>query len=250
MAKTFEALIKAAREKRMHAQYDGTFYLQPDRKIPRASFTREPIPYIAEEYHRMRHNLLSVSAREKIKLIQFSAVNQGEGNSTAIVNFGVTLATGGESVLMVDADFRTPSLHESFALERNKGLTELLREEISLNDAVKKTKIAKLSIVTSGNQHTNPSTLFKSQQLPSLLDQMRAWADWVLFDSPSINTYNDSIVLASLVDGVVMVIEAEKTRWEVAQNAKVRMEEAKAKLLGVILNRRKLHIPERIYNML
>ena len=79
---------------------------------------------------------------------------------------------------------------------------------------------------------------------------MKLQADWVLFDSPPINVYNDASALAAKMDGVVMVVQAENTRWEVAQSAKKKIKNAKVSLLGVILNRRKMHIPDWAYKML
>ena len=79
---------------------------------------------------------------------------------------------------------------------------------------------------------------------------MKAEAEWVLFDSPPINSFNDSIALAHRVDAVVMVVEAEKTRWEVAQSAKQRVESGNGKILGIVLNKRRYYIPKFIYKRL
>jgi Mrp family chromosome partitioning ATPase len=79
---------------------------------------------------------------------------------------------------------------------------------------------------------------------------MKTQADWVMFDAPHINSYDDSIALAARVDGVIMVVEAEKTRWEVAEHAKQRVENSNGKILGVILNKRQSHIPDWLYKRL
>ena len=79
---------------------------------------------------------------------------------------------------------------------------------------------------------------------------MKAFADWIIFSCPPVNAYNDAAALAGMVDGVVLVIQAEKTRWEVAQSAKDRLEKAGANILGVVLNDRRHHIPEWIYKRL
>ena len=158
-------------------------------------------------------------------------------------NFALTLASGGERVLLVDANLRTPSLHDAFNLEKLMGITEMLSGNITLKDVIKKTDVKNLLVITSGISPSNPFTLFESNSWEYLIAQMKTQAYWVLFDSSPINVYNDACPLAAKMDGVVMVVEAEKTRWEVAQNAKERIRNGKVNLLGIILNRRK-NIPQ------
>jgi Mrp family chromosome partitioning ATPase len=71
--------------------------------------------------------------------------------------------------------------------------------------------------------------------------------DWVLFDAPPVNHFDEGLALSGMVDGVVMVIQAEKTRWEVAQSAKQRLEDSGGRILGVVLNKRKFYIPKWLY---
>ena len=89
-----------------------------------------------------------------------------------------------------------------------------------------------------------------SDRLPLFIEQIKNLADWVLFDAPPVMTFNDARVLAPIVDGVIMVIEAEKTRWEVVNSARQRMEQGTGKILGAVLNKRKMHLPDWAYNML
>lgn len=249
MSKTFEALMKAKKESLISPEETRAFYLQPRRKS-RLVLSSKPIPCVAEEYQRMKHAILSTSPEKRIKTILFASSTDGEGNSTALINFAITLSSEGDKVLLVDANLRNPSFHQSFNVETRKGLADVLLEEENLQDVIQKIKIKNLSVITNGRSHSSPSTLFESQLFEPLIEQMKAQADWVLFDSAPINMYNDTIVLASKMDGVVMVVEAEKTRREVALRAKERLEENKIRLLGVILNRRKMHIPEWAYKMI
>lgn len=132
---------------------------------------------------------------------------------------------------------------------------------------IKKNRFDNLFVITSGSLPSvlpsnnrgpltvdcglyNPSILFESKSLDAHIEKMKKQADWVLFDSPPINSFNDSIALAHRVDGVVMVVEAEKTRWEVAQSAKQRVESGNGKILGIVLNKRRYYIPEFIYKRL
>ena len=249
MANTFEALRKAEKEDQIRPEKAKEFELNPRPKphIP----VESKLPHqIAEEYRRLKHYLLSSVVDRKIKTLLFSSSTEGEGNSTVLSNYAITLASDGDKVILIDANLRNPAFHDLFSLDKKGGLTELLLEEKSLNDVIKQTRLKNLSVITSGIPHTNPSSIYKSQLLDSIIEQLKAHYDWILFDSPPINTCNDSTSLAGKVDGVMMVVQAEKIRWEVAQSAKERIENGKSKILAVVLNRKIMHIPNWVYKML
>jgi len=111
---------------------------------------------------------------------------------------------------------------------------------------IKQTRIENLSVITSGVSHTT----LESQSLGSFIEQVKPLYDWILFDCPPIHACNDPKIIASKMDGVIMVTQAESTRWEVAQSAKKMIENTKIKVQGVVLNRRKWHIPRWIYQSL
>ena len=147
---------------------------------------------------------------------------------------------------LTSTNLRKPCLHDLFKLDKKDGLTELLLDEKSLDDVIKQTRIENLSVITSGVSHTT----LESQSLDSFIEKVKPFFDWILFDCPSVHACNDSRMLAEKMDGVVMVAQAESTRWEVAQRAKEIIENEKIKVLGVVLNRRKWHIPGWLYKRL
>ena len=198
----------------------------------------------------MKHLILNADTAREIKTLLFASAKQGEGTSITLRNFAITLASGGETVLLVDANLRNPVLHNFFNVDKKNGLTELLLGKKDLSEVIKQTKINNLSIITSGAPHSNPPSILESLLLATVTQQMKEHANWILFDSPAINHFNDSNALAIKLDGVVMVVQAESTRWEAAQSAKERIESDAVKLLGVVLNRRKMYIPEWIYKRL
>ncbi len=202
--------------------------------------------HISKEYQGLKHHLISSAADQEIKTILFSSCAKGEGNSTVLSNFATTLASRGDTVLLVDTNLRDPSLHNLFKLDKKDGLTELLLEEKSLEDVIKQTTIENLSVITSGVSHTT----LESQSLGSFIEQVKPLYDWILFDCPPIHACNDPKIIADKMDGVIMVTRAESTRGEVAQSAKKMIENKKIKVQGVVLNRRKWHIPHWIYQSL
>ena len=249
MAKTYEALMRAEKENQVRKEENQVFDLKHKPKINMPVSLQIPFR-IEEEYHRMKHRLAIFLPETKKKALLFSCSSHGEGTTSIVLGFATSLAKGSERVLLVDANVRNPTLHDFLSVDKKKGFVELILGECSLADVVKKTKTDNLKVITAGILHSNPFSLFESAYLDTLIDQMKNEADWVLFDSPPINSYFDSVVLASKMDGVIMVVQAEKTRWEVAQTAKKRIEDGQGKLLGVILNRRKMYIPEWAYKLL
>jgi len=105
-------------------------------------------------------------------------------------------------------------------------------------------------VVTAGRPAGTPSSILGLPPLKTALDQYRARFDWVVVDGPPITVYSDASILAPLVDGVVLVVEAERTRWEVVSQARRILEESGARILGAVLNRQRYHIPPALYGLL
>jgi capsular exopolysaccharide synthesis family protein len=201
-----------------------------------------------EEYRKMKYKILANGPGKTIKTILFCSSHRGEGASTVFVNFGQTMAGEGYRVLLVDANLRNPTLHRLFHLEQKNGLTDLCFRSDNLETVLKNTMWNNLWVVTSGNSYNNPAAAFESEFLDVSIERMKMQGDWVLFDSPPMNSYSDSLALAGKVDGVVLVVEFERTRREVLQQYKDRLEKNGAHILGVVLNKRRFPIPKWIYN--
>ena len=241
MAKTYEALKRAEEERKVRIGYPSDNHRPEGWKIT---------PQTVIEHHRLKYNLLRVNSGKKIKAILFSSPTRGEGTSSVLINFATSLAVDGDRVLLVDANLRNPSLHGAFDLERENGLTELLLGQRSLEEVIKETGAPNLSVITCGKVHPNPFVILESDSLKTHTEEMKATADWVLFDSPAITSCNDTAALAFRMDGVVLVVESEKTRWEVAENASKLIKRGNGNVIGVVLNKRRFHIPEWIYKRL
>lgn len=249
MARTYEALLKAQKDNQMTTEEAKVFDLRPETKYPFRVNFRIP-PQVAEEYQRMKHLIRSAQPAREIKAVVFSSAKIGEGTTTVLRNFAITLAAGGEKVVLVDGNLRNPILHNLFNLDKMSGLSDFLLGTNTLADAVKNTEMQNLFVITSGIPPTSPSSLFESKVLDALIDELKGKFDWILFDSPPINVFNDASTLATKTDGVIMVIQAENTRWEVAQSARERITSEKIQILGAVLNRRKMYIPDWAYRRL
>lgn len=205
--------------------------------------------HIVKECDRIKHHILK-TLPEKNRTVLFSSSKEKEGTSTVLFNFAVTLAAAGEKVLLVDANLRAPVLHAFFKVDNTNGLSDVLVGRVPVDNVIQNTQIENLMLISAGTSQPNPLVLFQSEYFEALSREIKTRADWVLFDSPPINAYNDACVLASKTDGFIMVVKAGKTRWQVANSAVNQIKQWDAKISGAVLNSKKMHIPDWLYKKL
>lgn len=205
----------------------------------------------AEEYEKLKNNVLSLQAGRAVKAIMVSSSAPGEGVSTVASNFAMTLAGAGSvKILLIDGNLRRPALHRSFGVELENGLANLALGEVDIRDALRETELPNLSLITAGVFSGNAIEVLESSRLKGLIAKFREEFDYLVMDCAAINVYSDASILAGEMDGVILVVHAGATRWEVAQRAKEQLQMAEANILGVVLNRRHYYIPNFIYRRL
>ena len=195
----------------------------------------------SEAYRTLRTNIHFASLDNPLKALLITSTDPGEGKSTTLANLAVTMAQAGNRVLVVDCDLRRPSLHRLFGLSNAAGLTTMMLEAHAKEQPpVQASSVPGLSVLTSGPLPPNPSELLGSRRMADVLAQLRNEADIVLVDAPPIIAVSDAAILASKVDGVLLVVQANKTRRDLARKAKAALDKANANLLGVVLNNVKM----------
>ena len=128
---------------------------------------------------------------------------------------------------------------------------EVLAGSFRAEQAIRQTRVENLKVITSGGiAYENPLNILESENLGKLLSEMREKFDLVIIDSPALNKYSDGVILSSAADYTILLAEAMKTRYPVARHAQEILAKNNAGPLGVILNKRKFYIPEKIYNRL
>jgi protein-tyrosine kinase len=203
---------------------------------------------VIEWYDDLKTNLLTRYPDRSIKIILFNGTKHSGGCSTTAINFATALANNSKlKVLLVDVNLRTPSLHEVFKIDDTRGLSDLSASSDSMMDQIKKVGPRNLYVLTSGGNYSVPLGLFESVVFDQFLKTVRKKFDYIILDAPPIPRFSECRILARKADGVVLVLEAGKIRRQVALNAKKALEDAGAKLLGVVLNRKKRYIPKWIY---
>ncbi len=153
-------------------------------------------------------------------------------------------------VLLVDANLYHPALHRFFGVEQDKGLAEIIEEKRDWRKLTRCLTRGDLHIITAGAAKGKPADIIGSEALRELVRIWREEFRYVIIDAPAVLNYVDALSLSALSDGVILVVRAGQTRWEVAQNAKRKLSVAQANLLGVALNRQKITIPDGFYNRL
>ena len=195
-------------------------------------------PY-SEAYRMLRTNLryaLPASTAEHLFLV--TSVGPGEGKTTTVSNLAVVLAQAGQRTIIVDADFRRPTLHKVLGCSREVGLSSLLvGETSSLDEALQPVGVDNLSVLASGPIPPNPAELLGSPRMSEVLRELAERADVVLLDSPPVLAVTDASVLASMVSGTLLVVQAGRTRLPACAQAVQALQTVGGNLLGVVLNR-------------
>jgi capsular exopolysaccharide synthesis family protein len=196
---------------------------------------------VSEAYRTLRTNLEFSSLDKPIKTMVVTSPGLGEGKSTTLANLAVTLAQAEKEVILVDCDLRRPSQHEIFGLSNGVGLTTMVVDDGAMKDPpLLDAGVAGLRVLPSGPLPPNPSELVGSRRMGEIINVLGERSDIVLFDAPPIVAVTDAAVLASRVDGVLLVIKAGATKRDHARRAKALLEKVNAHVLGVVLNNIKM----------
>ncbi|MEI2362893.1 CpsD/CapB family tyrosine-protein kinase [Priestia megaterium] len=196
---------------------------------------------VAEQYRTIRTNIQFSGTDEEIKSLLLTSSGPSEGKSTTAANLATVYAQQGLNVLLIDGDLRKPTAHYTFRLENHTGLTNVLTRQSSLGQAVQSTEVPNLYVLTSGPIPPNPSELLASKQMGEVLGEMKERFDMVIFDTPPILAVADAQILANQVDASLLIVSSAKTEKDAALKAKDLLTQAKSKLLGAVLNNRKMN---------
>jgi protein-tyrosine kinase len=169
-----------------------------------------------------------------------TSAGPSEGKSTTSANLAVVFAQQGKRVLLVDADLRKPTVHYTFNLTNVKGLTNVLTKQATIESAVHATDIEHLFVLTSGPIPPNPAEVLGSSSMEELIEEMKQSFDLVIFDTPPVLAVTDAQVLSNKCDGSILVVSGGNTEIEAAQKAKEMLLSSKGKLLGTVINQRKV----------
>jgi protein-tyrosine kinase len=208
---------------------------------------RSPKSSVSEQYRTVRTNIEFAAVDESLRTFMVTSANPSEGKSTTVANLAVVFAQQDKKVLLVDGDMRRPTVHYTFRTDNIKGLTNVLTKQATLEEVACETEVNNLHVVSCGPIPPNPAELLSSKAMDQFIEEALKSYDVVIFDTPPVLAVTDAQVLANKVQGVILVVNSGKTETELALKTKELLTNAKAKLLGVVLNEKKQKQGEYYY---
>jgi non-specific protein-tyrosine kinase len=206
----------------------------------------DPRSPAAEAFRDLRTSIQFSSLDRQLRAILLTSARPDENKSETLANLAVSFAQAGNRVLMVDCDLRRPRLHAIFGARQEPGLTNVILEAGGLNPASKnraaaslptqETGVPDLRLLSAGTQPPNPAEILGSNLMREIIEQLRNEADYIFFDAPPLLAVTDAALLSSRLDGVLLVLKANKTRRDDAREAKEHLEKVRANIIGVVLN--------------
>lgn len=197
----------------------------------------DPRSSVAEAYRSLYINLSFSSQEQPTRTLLATSAGPGESKSVTLANLAVVAAQMGQRVVLVDCDLRQPQQHELFSLRNDNGLTTLVAGKATAASALQAVSdVPGLHVLVSGPLPVSPSQVLAARRLDEIMAELAEQADLVLVDAPPAATVADASVLATKVDGVLLVLNAGQTKRDHARRAKEALEKVNAHIVGVVLN--------------
>ena len=191
----------------------------------------------SEAFRTLRTNLGFASVDAPLQVMLVTSAMPGEGKTTVACNLAIVFAQAGKRVILLDADLRRPKVHRIFQLPNSTGLSTLLRAEAPAMDSVAHQVQDGLRVITTGPLPPNPAELLGSQRMKEMLGLLKGEADIVIVDSPPLQAVTDAAVLATDVDGTLLIVDAGRTRKGAVRQAREALDRVEARVLGLVLNK-------------
>lgn len=208
-------------------------------------------PRVVENMVRLYQNMSAILPEAGSRVILFIGAQKGEGTSTIIREFAkVSVAKRGMKVLLVDVDPLHSGHNSALNVDFEAGWDAEDLDNITIDGLVQQVNTSGLFVSDIRQNGSSSHSFLESSKMDTLLDKFRENFDLIVLDSPPANVSPDGLALCRRVDGVVLVVQAEKTRWQVVENVRDKIINQGGNILGVVLNKRRHHIPEFIYKRL
>jgi Mrp family chromosome partitioning ATPase len=242
MSKIYKALARAEAER-------GSEPLQSFRAshmlVPEAhDGPHQDMPERVEEYEKLKVMLTLEASRSGLKSVMLVSALGGEGVSTVTLGLSATMAEGSrQGILLMDLNSATPDLAGRLGLVPGNGLGELLAKEATRAEAIVESPVPRLFFLGHGKASADFSQPGSLTLFEEILKGFRPDFDFLVLDGGSLQTCHDLLLIASRVDAIILVVQAERTSPETIRQASTQLRAAGANVLGVVLNRRREYLP-------
>lgn len=203
-----------------------------------------PDSIVSESYRSIRTALLFSRPETPPQAVLFTSAGPSEGKTVTTLNLAIALAQSGKNVLLIDADLRKGRCHKLLHRPNEKGLSNLLTSDLTLEDALQNTSVQGLTVLVRGMVPPSPPDLLGSRRMREILDNLRTRFEFILIDASPVIGVTDAEVLSSHCDGVVFVMHSQKTSRFSARQALQTLEGVRAQILGVVLNAIDIRSPD------
>lgn len=242
MSKIYEALQQAHREKKTSVK-SAEIILPSDILHDEVDMGQEML-----SLYKVIDTLLPDMSN---RVLQFIGSRPGEGTSTVVREFARVAADRiGRSVLLMDADRYQGTQSRFYSVASQCSWIDVIQEPGEMGRAIHRVSDSDLYVSPACNSSVPTPELFNSPRFEGFWGNLKHKFDYVLIDSSPLTISPDALALASKVDGVVMVVEAEKTKWRTARHLREQIEMVGGKILGVVFNKRRYYIPHSVYKHL
>jgi capsular exopolysaccharide synthesis family protein len=219
---------------------------QPEPSVELVVHNR-PLSGIAEAARSIRTNLLFMNPDHPYKTLLVSSAAPSEGKTTIACSIAIALAQGGQKVCIVDCDLRRPRLHRIFHRVGDKGVTNVIVGDASIDDVAKPTVVGNLWSIPAGPPPPNPADMLGSERFKRFVEELSGRFDRVIIDSAPLVAVTDSAIISTLMDGTVFVIRAFKTSKHLSAQGLRALRDVDARIVGAVLNAVDLNRQEYTY---
>ncbi len=196
----------------------------------------DPRSSAAEAFRTLRTNLIFSGVERALTTLVITSVKNDDDKSETTANLAVTFAQAGNKTILVDGDLRNPLQHTLWGVKNERGLTTMMLEpEAMAHPPLVQTEVENLSLLPSGALPPVPSDLFSSQRMGEVLGVLKARANYIIFDAPPVLSASDAALLASRLDGILLVVKTGSTRRDQVARARDELNRVHARVLGAVL---------------
>lgn len=232
MSRIFEALTEASKQRPgSHPEVQCEPHL--------------PEPAVAE-YRFLRERIVRLTANLNQRALLFASPSIDRGSLPIVTNFCLTLSGAGETVLLVGMNMDDSFMRRVFGISGAPDMAELFSRGPTIQEFMHKTIYRNLSLLSGDILLTNPLSYEERNLLRATVDEMKSAVDWIVFGCPTLTHIETAATLAGIVDGAILIVEADKTLRQSARRTQEHLEKAGAKILGAVLSNPKDYIPDWI----
>ncbi|MFT5289659.1 MAG: capsular exopolysaccharide synthesis family protein [Planctomycetota bacterium] len=194
---------------------------------------QDPHSTVAEQFRRLRNSIQALNPDGAARSVLLTSAVEGEGKSVASLNLGLAMAELPHlRVLVVDGDFRNPSVERYVGLPRRLGFSDLLSGRLTMDQAIRSTSVERFDVMGAGRRPDNPAEVLNVDRVRAVLNALKRRYDFVLIDSPSVLAVNHPSVFGAIVDGIVLVLRLGKTPKQLVEEAYSMLESMGGNVLG------------------